>query len=204
MEFYSKKYDTDLHLDCGKPGWDLVLYINSIWATVSGERSGILYDAEILGVVQDQGDINGDVKAISLWKNAALVQLYSFCAAVCSVFLGCVVSAATLGFCHTGLCSGLFCCESGSVAVRQLGTAVIWTLKASELLQLRFRPYLWNHADVNIDYAAIALHCIVSSSFGGVCCRYRERAGQTPVLVSVLGTGNWNSLYWSALRLSLE
>ena len=53
MEFCSKKYDTELHLDPGKPGSVLVLYINSIWVTTSGSRSGMLYDAEIPDVVQD-------------------------------------------------------------------------------------------------------------------------------------------------------
>lgn len=104
-------------------------------------------------------DVYGETKAINLWTNATLLQLYSFWDAVLNVVLGCVFEAATLGFCHTGLCSGLFCCENDLVAVRQLATVVIRTLKASELLWLCFRPYLWDHVGINIDYATVALLC---------------------------------------------
>lgn len=62
------------------------------------------------------------------------MQLYSFWDAVPDVLLGCVVGGVTLGFCHTGFWSGLFCCESDLVALRQLSIVVIRTLKAGELL----------------------------------------------------------------------
>lgn len=76
------------------------------------------------------------------------------------------------------------------MAARQLGTVVVRTLKASELLWLCFKPYILDYVGINIDYAALALLCIFffSFGFGSACCRYRERAGQTPVSVSVWGT----------------
>lgn len=39
-------------------------------------------------------------------------------AGMSNVFLVLVVRAATLGFCHTGLCTRLFCSQSDLVAVR--------------------------------------------------------------------------------------
>lgn len=85
------------------------------------------------------------------------MQLYSFWDAVPDALLGCVVRGVTLGFCHTRLWSGLFCCESDLVAVRQLGIVVIRTLKAGELLWLHFRPYVLDRVDISIDCAAVAL-----------------------------------------------